>query len=135
MNVFRIGLNLIVVIALVNVRPPPSPPSLCPAAGVLPLPPLPPLQIDYLSQDTVFLFTVILLTLAVLCQHRLFGLSEQNVPVESEGGSRGGGASHVSGCAVPSPPPMSTPALSSDRSSVADGEDLSAATVKTDASA
>jgi hypothetical protein len=52
MNVFRIGLNLIVVLTLVN--------------------------IDGLAQSTVFLFTVVLLTLAIVCQHRLFALSRQN---------------------------------------------------------
>ena len=52
MNVFRIGLNLVVVITLFN--------------------------IDRLAPDTVFLLTVILLAIAVLAQHRLFTLSEQN---------------------------------------------------------
>jgi hypothetical protein len=50
MNVFRVGLNAIVVLTLIN--------------------------IDTLSTDTVFLFTVLLLTLATLCQHRLFVLSQ-----------------------------------------------------------
>jgi MFS transporter, MFS domain-containing protein family, molybdate-anion transporter len=52
MNVFRVGLNLLVVLTLIN--------------------------IESLAQDTVFLLTVLLLTLAVLCQQRLFALSEQN---------------------------------------------------------
>lgn len=52
MNIFRVGLNLLVVLTLVN--------------------------IETLSQDSVFLLTVLLLTLAVVCQHRLFVLSEQN---------------------------------------------------------
>jgi hypothetical protein len=51
MNVFRIGLNLLVVLTLVN--------------------------IDSLSQDAVFLLTVLLLSLAVVCQHRLYSLLEQ----------------------------------------------------------
>jgi len=49
MNVFRVGLNLLVVLTLVN--------------------------IDYLHQDTVFAFTVVLLGLAALGQHRLYVLS------------------------------------------------------------
>lgn len=87
MNVFRMGLNLIVVVALVNVRPSRTRTRPAPAR-----PPhsRAPLQIDSLSQDVVFLFTVLLLTLAIVCQHRLFGLSEQNVPVESEEGGGGG---------------------------------------------
>lgn len=56
MNIFRVGLNAIVVLTLIN--------------------------IDNMAQDTVFLFTVLLLTLAVVCQHRLFVLSEQNSPQE-----------------------------------------------------
>ncbi len=52
MNVFRIGLNAIVVLVLVN--------------------------IDALSTDTVFLLCTMLLTVATLSQHRLFVLSEQN---------------------------------------------------------
>ena len=59
MNVFRIGLNLIVVITLIN--------------------------IDYLATDTVFLLCTLLLTVAVLCQHRLFVLVEQNSSVEERG--------------------------------------------------
>ena len=51
MNVFRVGLNLIVVLTLIN--------------------------IDTLSTDTVFMFNVVLLTLATLCQHRLNTLSTQ----------------------------------------------------------
>jgi hypothetical protein len=54
MNIFRVGLNLLVVLTLIN--------------------------IETLAQDTVFLLTVLLLTLAVVCQHRLFALSEQNSP-------------------------------------------------------
>lgn len=54
MNVFRIGLNVIVVVTLVN--------------------------IDTLSQDSVFLFTVLLLTIAVICSHRLFALKEAHLP-------------------------------------------------------
>jgi hypothetical protein len=56
MNVFRIGLNVIVVLVLFN--------------------------IDAVLPDTVFLFCTLLLTLAVLCQHRLFVLAEQNSTVE-----------------------------------------------------
>ncbi len=56
MNVFRVGLNLIVVVTLIN--------------------------IDALATDTVFLLCTLLLTLAVLCQHRLFVLAEQNSTVE-----------------------------------------------------
>lgn len=52
MNIFRVGLNAIVVLTLIN--------------------------IDNMAQDTVFLFTVLLLTLAVVCQHRLFTLVESN---------------------------------------------------------
>lgn len=40
------------------------------------------INIDYLATDTVFLLTTLLLTLAVLCQHRLFVLVEQNSSVE-----------------------------------------------------
>ena len=58
MNVFRIGLNLIVVLTLVN--------------------------IDTLAQDTVFLFTVLLLVLATLFQHRLYVLSQ--APAEDNEG-------------------------------------------------
>ena len=36
------------------------------------------MNIETLAQDTVFLLCVLLLTLAVACQHRLFALSEQN---------------------------------------------------------
>jgi len=56
MNVFRIGLNAIVVLTLIN--------------------------IGSLATDTVFLLCTLLLTLAVLCQHRLFILSEQNSTIE-----------------------------------------------------
>jgi MFS transporter, MFS domain-containing protein family, molybdate-anion transporter len=56
MNIFRVGLNGIVVIVLFN--------------------------IDSMAQDTVFLFTVFLLTGATLLMHRLFVLSEQNSPAE-----------------------------------------------------
>ena len=56
MNVFRIGLNLIVVVTLIN--------------------------IDALATDTVFLLCTLLLTVAVLCQHRLFVLVEQNSSIE-----------------------------------------------------
>ena len=56
MNVFRIGLNLIVVVTLIN--------------------------IDSLATDTVFLLCTLLLTVAVLCQHRLFVLVEQNSSIE-----------------------------------------------------
>ena len=52
MNIYRVGLNALVVLTLIN--------------------------IEYLAQDTVFLFTVFLLTLAVICQHRLFTLVEAN---------------------------------------------------------
>ena len=52
MNVFRVGLNLIVVVVLIN--------------------------IDYLATDTVFLLCTLLLTIATLAQHRLFVLTEQN---------------------------------------------------------
>jgi len=52
MNVFRVGLNLIVVLVLIN--------------------------IDYLAPDTVFLLCTLLLTVATLAQHRLFVLTEQN---------------------------------------------------------
>ena len=58
MNVFRVGLNLIVVLTLIN--------------------------IDTLATDTVFMFNVVLLTLAVLCQHRLYTLSAQ-APPDGEG--------------------------------------------------
>ena len=53
MNVFRVGLNLIVVLTLIN--------------------------IDTLATDTVFMFNVVLLTLAVLCQHRLYTLSTEPI--------------------------------------------------------
>ena len=56
MNVFRIGLNLIVVLVLIN--------------------------IDALATDTVFLISTLLLTAATLAQHRLFVLSEQNATTE-----------------------------------------------------
>ena len=56
MNVFRIGLNLIVVVVLIN--------------------------IDVLATDTVFLISTLLLTVATLAQHRLFVLSEQNATVQ-----------------------------------------------------
>jgi MFS family permease len=56
MNVFRIGLNFIVVLTLIN--------------------------INALATDTVFLLCTFLLTVAVLCQHRLFVLVEQNKTVE-----------------------------------------------------
>jgi MFS family permease len=56
MNVFRIGLNLIVVLVLMN--------------------------IDALATDTVFLISTLLLTAATLAQHRLFVLSEQNATTE-----------------------------------------------------
>ena len=56
MNVFRIGLNLVVVVTLIN--------------------------IDALATDTVFLLCTLLLTVAVLCQHRLFVLVEQNSSIE-----------------------------------------------------
>ena len=52
MNIYRVGLNALVVITLVN--------------------------IESLAQDTVFLLTVFLLALAVVCQHRLFALVEAN---------------------------------------------------------
>ena len=52
MNFFRVGLNLIVVLVLIN--------------------------IDYLQTDTVFLLCTLLLTVATLAQHRLFVLTEQN---------------------------------------------------------
>lgn len=52
MNIFRVGLNAIVVLVLVN--------------------------IESLSTDTVFLLCTMLLTIATLAQHRLFTLSEQN---------------------------------------------------------
>jgi hypothetical protein len=52
MNVFRIGLNLIVVIVLIN--------------------------IERIGTDTIFLLCTMLLTVATLSQHRLFVLSEQN---------------------------------------------------------
>jgi MFS family permease len=56
MNVFRVGLNAIVVLTLIN--------------------------IDALATDTVFLLCTLLLTVAVLAQHRLFVLAEQNSTVE-----------------------------------------------------
>ena len=56
MNVFRIGLNLIVVLVLMN--------------------------IDSMATDTVFLIATLLLTAATLAQHRLFVLSEQNSTTE-----------------------------------------------------
>ena len=56
MNVFRIGLNMIVVLVLIN--------------------------IDSLETDTVFLISTLLLTAATLAQHRLFVLSEQNSTTE-----------------------------------------------------
>jgi phage-related holin len=56
MNVFRVGLNLIVVLVLMN--------------------------IDALATDTVFLIATLLLTAATLAQHRLFVLSEQNSTTE-----------------------------------------------------
>ena len=58
MNIFRVGLNLIVVLTLIN--------------------------IDKLSQDTVFGLTVLLLGLAVVGQHRLYTLSQANVPEEGK---------------------------------------------------
>ena len=56
MNIYRVGLNAIVVIALIN--------------------------IEYLAQDTVFLLTVFLLAFAVVSQHRLFTLAEANASQE-----------------------------------------------------
>jgi phage-related holin len=57
MNVFRMGLNIIVVVVLIN--------------------------INTLATDTVFLLCTFLLTAAVVCQHRLFVLVEQNSSVEN----------------------------------------------------
>ena len=139
MNVFRMGLNLIVVVALVNVRSTIMNVLRTPPTTRAPARPPACLQIDSLSQDVVFLFTVLLLTLAIVCQHRLFGLSEQNVPVESEEGGKGREAlPHAPSKAhahLASPPRVS--AAAADRASVADGEDLSSAAdaAKTDASA
>jgi hypothetical protein len=56
MNVFRVGLNVLVVLTL--------------------------LYIDQLATDTVFLFCTLLLTAATWAQHQLFALSEANAPPE-----------------------------------------------------
>lgn len=62
MNVYRIGLNVLVCVTLVN--------------------------IEAVSQDVVFFFTVLLLVAALLAQHRLFGNAEgrahHRVPVSEE---------------------------------------------------
>lgn len=55
MNIFRIGLNIIVVLVLAN--------------------------IGDMAHDTVFMLCALLLTLACLCQHRLFILASGNISV------------------------------------------------------
>jgi len=56
MNVFRVGLNVLVVLTL--------------------------LYIDSLANDTVFLLCTVLLTIATWAQHQLFVMSEMNAPPE-----------------------------------------------------
>ena len=58
MNVFRIGLNLIVVLTLVN--------------------------IDSLSTDTVFIFCVVLMGVAAACQHRLIAVCAEAPAIVAE---------------------------------------------------
>lgn len=56
MNIFRIGLNLIVVVVLANIK--------------------------YMSLDAVFILVSLLLSLATLAQHRLFALTSTNASSE-----------------------------------------------------
>lgn len=69
MNIFRMGLNLIVVLTLFN--------------------------IDALSQDAVFMFTALLLTMAVLCQHRLYVITSGGAASSSTSSSSSSSSSSV----------------------------------------